>query len=415
MKLSLSRNGLILDVQLTTLRPRYRDLLRMSILLVLRNRRRYRSVIVAVACGVAGLIVVVNIGDSVEQEMGRHLTILGRSTIVDVEMVEDGSRHPGSFTDEDVDALGRIPHVMVVAPHVSLGNFEAGFYQESMVVTVTGVHYAFWSTIMASVLEGSLTNASHEHSKAPVCVLGSTLVETLFQGTDPVGKHILLGGMSCVVIGTLGGIQGLDSRNTAFIPLSTARHRLQGLYDLKAIRLRADHWGNVPAIATKVAEILRAHHRIHTARSIRVYYYPDRIQKVQDTVTMVRILAVLASAVTVLIGGGGVAMLMLAAVRDRRREIGLRKALGAQDPDILLQFLFEAVIVSCRGGIAGIIAGFICCLGLQFMLGTAMSVPIFALSIPLAMVGAVTLGLVAGIYPAMLACAADPVTSMREE
>ncbi len=402
-------------MQLRALRPLYRDLLQMSIRLVFRNRRRYWSVILAVACGVAGLIIVINLGDSVEKEMGRHLTILGRSTIVDVEMVDDGSSHPGSFTNGDVEALRRIPHVMVVAPHVSLGNLEAGFYEERMVVKVTGVHHAFWNTIMASVLEGSLTDSLHERSRAAVCVLGSTLVKTLFKGIKPVGRKIRLGGINWVVIGTLGGIQSLDTRKTVFIPLSTARHRLQGLYDIKEIRLRADHWGNVPAVATQTARILRAQHHLHIARSIRVYHYPERIRKVQSTVNMIRILAVLASAVTVLIGGAGVAVLMLAAVRDRRREIGLRKALGAHDVHILLQFLFEAMIVSCRGGILGLIAGTICCLGLQFILGVAVSFPVFALSISLGLAGALVLGLAAGLYPAILACGMDPATSMRQE
>ncbi len=400
---------------LRAFRPLYRDLMQMSLRLVFRNRRRYRSVILAVACGVAGLVIVINLGDSVEKEMGRHLTILGRSTIVDVEMVDDGSHHPGSFSDDDVAALSRIPHVMEVAPHVSLGDIEASFYQENMVVRVTGVHHAFWNTIMATVLEGSLTDSIHEQSQAAVCVLGSSVVKTLFKGVDPVGRQIRLGGISCVVIGTLGGIQSLDTRKTAFIPLSTARHRLQGFYDIKAIRLRADHWANVPPVVTDVAQILRANHGLHTARSIRVYYYPERIHKVQSTVTMIRILAILASVVTVLIGGAGVAVLMLAAVRDRRREIGLKKALGAHDVYILLQFLFEAMVVSCRGGIVGMVAGVVSCLGLQFILGVSVSFPVFALSIPLGLAGTVVLGLVAGLYPAMVACSMDPVTSMRQE
>jgi len=284
-----------------------------------------------------------------------------------------------------------------------------------MVVTVTGVHHAFWNTIMASVQEGSLTNSWHEERQAAVCVLGSEVVKTLFKGIDPVGRRIQLGGMSCVVIGTLGGIQSLDTRITAFIPLSTARLQLQGFYDIKAIRLRADHWANVPAVVTEVARILHANHGIHTAGSIRVYHYPERIHKVQGTVTMIRTLAVLASVVTVLIGGAGVVVLMLAAVRDRRREIGLKKALGAHDLYILIQFLFEAMIVSCRGGIVGVIVGVVFCLTLQFLLDVALSLPVFVVSIPLGLAGAVVLGLAAGLYPAMLACDMDPVTSMRQE
>ena len=387
----------------------------MSLRLVFRNRRRYWSVSLAVACGVAGLIIVINLGDSVEKEMGRHLTILGRSTIVDLEIVDDGSQHPSSFTMGDVHRLKLIPHVMEVAPHVSLGNLEGSFNGESMVVEVTGVQPAFWNTIMASVLEGSLTNSSHERNRAAVCVLGAKLVKTLFKGIDPLGKRIRVGGMSWVVIGTLGGIQSLETRKTVFVPLSTARHRLRGLFDIKGIRLRADHWTNIQDIVTKVVATLRARHQKQAARSIRVYHYPERIRKVQGTVTMIRILAVLASALTVLIGGAGIAVLMLAAVRDRSSEIGLKKALGAHDLYILLQFLIEAMLVSCSGGIIGMIAGGVCCFGLQLALGTDVSVLVFALSMTIGLVGAVLLGLFAGLHPAFVACGMDPVTCMRQE
>jgi putative ABC transport system permease protein len=224
--------------------------------------------------------------------MGRHLTILGRSTIIDVEMVEDGRRHPGTFTMDDVQRIKTIPHVMEVAPHVSLPNLKASYYTESMDIRVRGVDQAFWNTIMASLREGRLTNYSHEITQASVCVVGSNLVKDLFKGLNPIGRRIQIGGMSCVVIGTLGGIQSLDTRKTAFIPLSTARQRLVGLHDIKSIRLRTDHWSTIEGVVKEVRDILRKRHHMQIARSIRVYYYPERINKVQKTVTMVRILAV---------------------------------------------------------------------------------------------------------------------------
>jgi putative ABC transport system permease protein len=217
------------------------------------------------------------------------------------------------------------------------------------------------------------------------------------------------------VIGTLGGIQSLDTRRTAFLPLSTARHRFDGLYDIKAIRLRVDHWTNTESVVAKVREILKGRHHSRIAESIRVYYYPERIKKVQSSISLIRILAVLAWSVILVIGGAGIAVLMVSAVRDRRREIGLKKAVGATNSSIRAQFLMEAVIVSCKGGIVGMTVGSVCCLILQLALGLQVSPLVFLVSISVGLVGAAGLGIAAGLYPATIACGMDPAISMRSD
>lgn len=390
------------------------DLFDMSVRLVLRNRRRYNGIVVTVAAGIAGLLIVLNIGDSVEKKLGEHLTLLGRSTIIDMEIVDDNSDHPSTFSMKDVYRLRTIPHVMEVAPHVSSPEIKASFFEEKMMVRVTGVDQSFWKTIMATLLTGDLTHAGHEEQRAVVCVLGAKLVDGLFSGLNPVGQRIQIGGVSCRVIGTLGGIQGLKTRRTAFIPLTTARHRFGGMYEIKDVRLRVDHWDNVKGVAEKVPTMLTSTNG-DAARNVRVHYYPERIKKVRNSVAMVRILAILGLCATILIGGAGITILMLSAVRDRRREIGLKKALGATESLILVQFLMESVIVSFKGGIVGLILGTLLCASLQLILGLKVDPLVFCMSIPLGFLGAAALGVAAGIYPAIQAGRLDPVVSMRKE
>lgn len=364
------------------------------------------------ACGIAGLITVVNLGDAVETKMAQHLTILGRSTIIDIEMVDDNSLHPGVFSDQDVRRLKLIPHITEVAPHVSLPTIDASFRAETMAVRIAGVHYSFWNTIMASLLEGSFTNSIHEKNRSAVCVLGTNVVQELFRGANPVGKQVRIGGISCTVIGTLGGIQSLNTRRTAFVPLATARHRLGGLFKIKTIRLRVDHWTNIKLVVELLGEDLRRHFHKEIAKSIRVYYYPERIQKVEGSVAMVKNLTVFASTVTLVIGGVGIAILLLAAVRDRRREIGLKKALGATDRTIMVQFLLEAAIISLLGGVTGVLAGTVFCLILQMAIGLQVAPLVLAVSIPGGFLAVVSIGIMAGLYPAKKASRMDPAIAM---
>jgi putative ABC transport system permease protein len=388
------------------------DLFEQSVRRVSRNRRRYRTIIITIAFGIVGLITIVNLSDAVEDKMSKHLTILGRSTIVDIEMVDDNSMHPGEFSYEDVNRLKLIPHVTDVAPHVSKPTIDASFRANTMAVRVAGVNHSFWNTVMASILEGNITSDVHEKNRSTVCVLGANVVRKLFRGASSVGEQIRIGGISCTVIGTLGGIQSLNARRTVFVPLATARHRFGGLLRIKKIRLRVDHWTNVKSVVGLAEYDLKRNHHKEIAKSIRVYYYPERIRKVEGSVAMVKALTVFASSVTLIIGGVGIAILLLAAVRDRKHEIGLKKALGATNRTIMLQFLVEGALISLLGGISGVLAGTVFCLLLHIVIGLELAPLVLAVSILGGVLAVVSIGILAGLYPARKAGRMDPAMAM---
>lgn len=379
---------------------------------VSRNRRRYKFAIVCLATGICGVILVLNVGDSIEKKMGEHLTVLGGATIIDVERSDFDSHHPGEYDPTDVQRLRVIPHVLEVAPIVSVENIEATLRAASLIVRLAGVDQSFWSTIMAHCSQGRLIGASDVAEAKAVCVLGEGVMDDLFGYRHPLGSEISIDNRPFRVIGTLGGIQGPDTLRTVFIPFTTASRHFSSLGTIKDLRLRVDHWDNVESVAAVVSSWLRSRHS-GFQEGIRVIHYPERIRSVRDTTLLLKVLSVLTSLAAVILGGVGTAFLMLSSVVERTREIGLRKALGATDFAILFQFVSESILVTMIGGSAGIGAACIGCAFLAIAFGLTVQPWLFASSALGSLIAMMLLGLVAGYYPARKASSMDPARAIR--
>jgi putative ABC transport system permease protein len=389
-----------------------KDLVGSSWRLVLRNRRRYQFVMGSLAMGVLGFIVVVNVGDAVEKKMGDHLTLLGGATIIDVGRSDFDSHHPGEYTLEDVERLKTVPHVLDVAPSVSERNIEVTLGAQTLNVRLAGVEPAFWNTIMARCDRGRLIDASDEDRGATVCVLGEHVVRDLFGQMDPVGDEIHVANLVFTVVGVLGGIQGADTRRTVFIPLTTVRRHFSNMYSIQELRIRVDHWDEVEAVAQSVAHLLRDAHP-GFEQGIRVRHYPERVNRVRDSIFLIKVLSYLASFAAVLIGTVGVTYLMLSSVIERTREVGLRKAVGATDSWVRQQFLVEGLIVCSAGALVGIGAGLYACFVLSLAAGLDLSPTVVICSCVGSLALMMVTGLAAAYRPAREASRMNPATAIR--
>lgn len=388
------------------------DVLASSWRLVLRNRRRYKFVMISLAVGVLGFIVVVNVGDSVEKKMGDHLTMLGGATIIDAERSDLDSPHPGEYTLEDVELLKNIPNVMEVAPSVSDRSAEVTLGGQSLMVRLAGVDPAFWNTIMAHCQRGRLLDASDDAQGAAVCVLGEHVVRDLFGGKDPVGSKVHMANLAFEVVGVLGGIQGADTRRTVFAPLTTARRHFSNLQTIQELRIRVTHWDDVESVARAASQILKTAHP-GFEQGIRVRHYPERVSRVRDSIFLIKVLSYLASFAAVLIGSVGVAYLMLSSVIERTKEIGLRKAFGATDSLIRLQFLIEGLIVCSAGALTGIAAGLYTCSWLSIVAGLDLDPTVLVWSSVGCLALMMVVGLVAAYHPASTAGRMNPARAIR--
>ncbi len=393
---------------------RFDDLLAMCWRLVLRNRRRYKAVMAGIALGTAGFIIMQTLGDSVERKMGDNLELLGEATIVKAEWDNDENYHPGEYHMKDVAKLKQLPDLVAVAPVVSLPEVDAFFRTTQWTPGLFGVDQSYWRTQTCNLGRGRLIGPSDVVGRKTVCVMGKEVVEKLFPNEDPLGKTIRVGNLSFRVVGVLGGIQHTYIKRGIFIPISTAQNLFKGLYWIRTIYMRVGNWDRVEKAQQDVMNILKASHPGYED-GIRVIHYPRRIERVRGTVYIVKLFVWASLSVTLVLGGLGVSNVMLSAVQERTSEIGLRKALGAKEEVILLQFLTESVLISFVAGSLGVALGVVSVQLLKGRLDVEVSTIVMTTSIIVGLVFTFLLGVVSGLYPSIRASRLDSVTAMRFE
>lgn len=390
------------------------DLITMCWRSVLRNRRRYKAVMAGIAVGAAGFIIVQTMGDSVEKKMGEHLELLGEATVMKAQWRNDDNYHPGEYYMSDVKKLKEIPHVMAVAPVVSLHAVDAFFRSNEWSPGLIGIDHEFWTTQTATLAQGRLIGPTDIVGRKMVCVVGENVVKHLLKMENPVGQVVGIGSLKFEIIGVLGGIQNNDLQRMIVLPITTAQSLFPGLYWIREIYLRVDDWNHVEPVRDEALRVLRES-RPGYESGLELIYYPRRLEKVKSTVWLVKMFIYSALAVTVVLGGLGITSVMLAAIQDRTREIGLRKALGAKEEIILLQFLVEAVLISLIAGMIGVGLGIFFVNFLKEPLGVEISRAVLTLSVFMGLFFTLLLGIISGIYPSLKASRMDSVTAMRFE
>lgn len=381
---------------------------------VLRNRRRYKAVMAGIAVGAAGFIIIQTMGDSVEKKMGEHLELLGEATVMKAQWRNDDNYHPGQYYISDVKKLRQIPHVMAVAPVVSLSAVDAFFKSNEWSPGVIGIDHEFWATQTARLANGRLIGPSDVVGRKMVCVVGENVVKHLLKLDNPVGEVVGVGSLKFEIVGVLGGIQSNDLQRMIVLPISTAQSLFPGLYWIREIYIRVDDWNHVESVWEEAMRVLQESHPGYES-GLELIYYPRRLEKVKSTVWLVKMFIYSALVVTVILGGLGITSVMLAAIQDRTREIGLRKALGAKEEIILLQFLVEAVLISFIAGVIGVAMGIFSVNFLKGPLGVEISRTMLTLSVMIGLFFTLLLGIVSGIYPSLKASRMDSVTAMKFE
>ena len=269
------------------------------------------------------------------------------------------------------------------------------------------------------VAKGRFINNVDLERNTRVAILGSEVAEQFFAGKDPIGSKIRIRNTSFEVVGVLqakGSFLGNNQDDAVYVPLTTTATLLTGRtspfgLDLTFISVSAVNEASIPAAEFQITNLIRRRHKIINEDDFTVQTQKD-ILRIVGTITggLTALLAAIA-AVSLLVGGIGIMNIMLVSVSERTQEIGLRKAIGASEQDILMQFMIEAVMLSAAGGVLG--TG----VGIAGILIVAAVSPLQAVVSPLAITLAVTvsgtIGLVFGVFPARQAARLDPIVALR--
>jgi putative ABC transport system permease protein len=292
--------------------------------------------------------------------------------------------------------------------------------------TVYGVNPSYTKIAGLHLLQGKFFDEDDEKHALPVCVLGAAAKSSLFGASDPIGQFVKINEQWFRVIGSaspqlssqteVADIPAQDLNNIIYVPLNAAIFRLEDTYsdlrdEIDGIYLNLPDSADLPALAQVVRAVLDSSH--HSAGDFRVLVPAELLAEQKRTERLFNAVMVAIASISLLVGGIGIMNIMLASILERTREIGVRRAVGARQSDIVRQFVVEAMIISFVGGSFGIAFGFVMSRLIALLAGW--STIVTASSIFLAFFVSITVGLVFGIYPAMKAARLDPVEAIRYE
>ncbi len=384
--------------------------------------------------GISSVIVLMSIGASAERLILDHVQGIGSNLVFIVPGATRGSRlaSPASvqgviiktLVKSDLDALKREPSVVYASPEVR-GQAKVVYENNDTTLTYTGTTEEFFTIRNFGVTRGRYFSNSDNDSLNRVVVLGSEMAKTLFGGKDPVDKIIRMKDLSFRVIGVLEpkgvGPFGVDQDNLALIPISVAQKQLLGIDHYNVITVQANDAYNIEFTEGRVTAVMRQNHRIADPEKddFTIRTQEDALSLLGDITSILTIFLTSIASISLIVGGIGIMNIMLVSVVERTKEIGLRKAVGATNGDILQQFLWEAVILTIVGGAIGLIIGcalvVIAYFALQYFLdiGWVFALPLKAILLG---VGVSTFtGLIFGLYPARKASLKNPIEALRYE
>jgi putative ABC transport system permease protein len=377
---------------------------------------------VGVVIGVAALIAVTAVSSGAKKEVADSIRRLGGNVIkVDGEFISIGTRQSASdrtITPEDVAAIAKLPMVTAVAPHQAIESLTVSSGRNNANTWLEGVDASYATVQNQRARRGRLISAADVNFGRSVVVVGLAASAALFPGENPLGKTIRIGSHEFQVIGVQdrrGKLADENLDNRIFIPLPILTRVLLGGRNVVHVDVRVRDEADIEPAMDEITVLLHEQHRLPAS-------YPDDfsaedqaeiVKEAQRATTTFRVLTFALGGIALLVGGVGIMNMMLVSVRERTREIGIRKSVGAGPRRVQGQFLTEAVVLSTLGGIAGVLAG----------IGTTRSISEFVgwqtiiagSSVVAAFAAALAVGLFFGYYPARRAARLDPIAALRYE
>ena len=396
------------------------------------NRSRSFLTILGIVIGITAIMLVISLGAGAQDLILGQVQGLGTNTIAIIPGREPtgpsdvSALYSDSLKPNDIAALknkANVPYLKTIMPTV-IGAVSASYDSNAYQATLFGGTELFADIFDLHPNNGEFFTADDVASQNDVVVLGSKVVDHLFGSDDPVGVKVKIKGRNFKVIGTLppsGGGSLFNFDSMTLMPYTTAMNYVLGQKYYNRVIIQAESDALVSVTADDITLTLRQSHNITdpTKDDFTVQTQQDLANRLGTITSALTYFLVAVASIALFVGGVGIMNIMLVAVTERTREIGLRKALGATDNDILSQFLLEAVLLTAIGGVIGIVLGSSLAFVISLVLSKGLGVNwqfVFPWSgAALGFGVSALIGLIFGGYPAHTASKKSPIEALRYE
>jgi putative ABC transport system permease protein len=429
----LSRREVLARSPIPPIRPTKISLLEifsMAVEALWSNRLRTGLTMLGVIIGIASVIMVTSVGQGVQKATEQQIQSLGTNVMLVLAGagrtggISQGAGSAATLTWQDAQAVAKqAPAATDVAAYLQQG-VQVVYGDRNISTFVLGVDLSYPSVKEIKPQIGQFFTQEDLDSGNAVVVLGSKVQSDLFAlGETAVGKSIRVQGGRYTVVGVMeskGSVGGQDQDDRLYVPLTTASRRITGNRarsgtSINGMWIKATDETQLEAVQFQVTNLLRIRHNIYPPApdDFRISNQIDIINTFSSVVGLFTTLVGAIAGISLVVGGIGIANIMLVSVVERTREIGVRKAIGATNTAILSQFLTEAIVVSLAGGAIGVAIG----VSLTFVIANVLSFPFVVswLSIIAGLVLALVVGLIAGVIPARNAAQLDPIAALRSD
>jgi ABC-type antimicrobial peptide transport system permease subunit len=407
--------------------------IKLSVTSLYAHKTRSILTILGISIGIAIVIAIMAAGKGLDKMIQGQLETFSPATISIEVRIPTSKKSAGAaaqFTgaavttmkNKDVEAVAKYPNVVAAYGYIT-GQAIVSYQGQTKTSLILGEGYNMPEVEKFSVSEGRMFTKEEDDSLSQVVVLGATVKENLFGDDTAAGKTVYIKGKPFKVVGVAakrGAAFFMDMDNLVIVPVKTMQKRIMGIDYVMAIIAKMKDMNQADATVADLTALLRERHDITDPNKddFEVQTMSEAMDMLATIVNGITFLLVALVCISLVVGGVGIMNIMYVSVTERVFEIGLRKAVGAKAHDILMQFLFEAVIITVLGGLVGIVLGALLALIIYLIAISYNFVWVYAIpvsSILLSVGFSAFVGLLFGIYPAKKAAGLDPITALRQE
>jgi putative ABC transport system permease protein len=390
-----------------------------------RNRMRTLLTALGIIIGVAAVITMVGLGQGASSEVQEQVNRLGQNVVLvfpgerQLGGVSIGGGSANTLTVEDAVALrDEIPEVIAASPEVRSQRVVV-YGNQNWFTRIYGQSADYLQIRQWPIESGRMYDEEDVERASLVAVVGQTIVDELFEGADPIGETVRVRGLPLEIIGVLSpkgmSLMGSVQDDIVLVPHTTAFQRISGRSHAMVINVQVYDEQSMEIAQQKITDLLRERHNLapYQENDFTVQTQEEVAAAATETSRIMTWLLASIAGVSLFVGGIGIMNVMLVSVTERTREVGLRLAVGAKSPDVLLQFLIESVVLCLLGGIGGILLGVFATEMIANYAGWPALFSVEAMIVAVSVSAAV--GVFFGFYPAWKASRLDPIVALRRE